>query len=381
MADIFNIYKKLVDSGIHQSLARNVNITFGRRDKPYVGATILPERLVDSNFLVEDELEFIATPANDATRYSQPIRQSAAEVISSRNIILGELDVERELTGKAFDDMVRIAESSEEAARLQLIDWMNTALNISLIEKSEIQRWQMLEDGVVIIKGSDGKENTVTMDRDPNLTITVPAGTAQNPTGLYGTDDPMTYISAMVKALSDKGKTVTRIITDNQTISGLSMNPKMQGRLGNQVFVPSGNSLTTEQRTGLVDVGSLNNYLRTFWGLPPLESYDLTYRTSDYKYKHFKSRGTMLFIGDSGQREIITQAGNLQPTGNLTLENTLGYYAVGLAVGQLSPGRVIVSAEKRLKPVGITGQGFQTSFPVLNKPDSLGVIKFGVPTV
>lgn len=363
MPDIFTLYREIVEEGHQETLARDPRIQFGTPTRQYLGATILPERQVRENSFSESDVRFFATPANDATRYSEP-QMKAGELGASQDIKLGEIDIARQLTGRDFDNIRAIAATNPNAAKAQLIAWLNTALNLSIVEKEEIQRWQLIVDAIIRIRGTDGKTSDVGFASPPEHRITIPSGTTAAPTGWYGAQDPMEAIFYMKTLLNSKGYELARIIGDSDLTAVLATNQVMQGRLG--VFTVSDGTLT--QRTGLVSKAALDAYFGGF-GLPAIEEYNLTYR-SQTGTGFFKPRGAMVFVAATGRSETI----DLGDAGLQIVENTAGYYAIGTAVGEDAPGRVIRTESRNLKPVGIYGQGFQTSLPINQEAEGIGVI-------
>lgn len=371
MADIYSVLEQIISEGIPLQLARNPNIQFGAGTRRYLGAQIMPERLVFENQFTEDNIVYRTTIANDGTRYSEPQLKSGADVATFIDVKLGEIDIARQLTGRDFDNIRKIAKDNPDLARSRLIAWINTAVNLALIEKQEIQRWQAIVEAVLQIEGTDGKIAPRQLIDPDGHRITIPSGTQAAPTGWYGAEDPMEAIFHQKTLLNSKGFEISRIIGDSQITSALVNNATMQGRLGTLTINNQG---SLETRRGLVDKQALDNYFRSNFGLPAMEEYDLTYRTQ-IGSGFFKRRGTLVMVATTGRNEDVEL-----PDGQLlTLENTLGYQATGLAVGEDRPGRVIRSETRFLKPVGLYSQGFATTSPVIVHPDAISVISVDLP--
>lgn len=370
MADIFTVIDEVLRDDQPIVLARNPMIQFGTGNRRYLGAEFLPERPVTENQFTEDKIVYFSIPANDATRYSEP-QLKEGQLVGSFDVKLGEIDIARQLTGKDFDNIRKIAKNNPDQAKAQLIAWLNTAVNLALVEKHEIQRWQALVNGAVTIQGTDGKSSTVAFRDPPGHRITVPSGTVAAPTGWYGTEDPMEAIFAMKVLLASKGYEVARIIGDTDITSAIATNQVMQQRLGS--LTVNGAGFTS--RVGLVDKQALDNYLINNFGLPPIEEYNLTYRTQT-STGFFKPRGSLVFIATTGRSETI----DLGDAGLQVIEDTLGYYAIGIAVGEDLPGRVIRAESRNLKPIGLYSQGFATSFPVPTEVEAVATITVPKPT-
>ncbi len=63
---------------------------------------------------------------------------------------------------------------------------------------------------------------------------------------------------------------------------------------------------------------------------------------------------------------------------SLLLTNTLGYYAIGRATAQLSPGVATKLEYFDGKDSRIEAMGWQTSFPILQDPEA--IVSFTIPT-
>jgi hypothetical protein len=202
-----------------------------------------------------------------------------------------------------------------------------------------------------------------------------PGGTTANPAGWYETDgtyDPFEDIFNQVALLSDKGYQVNRMIGDTQILSAMAKNPAVKAE----------NGITSDQQwclyisRGLVDAASINAYLTGNMGLPPMELYDLRYR-DQINTHFFKPRGSLVLCAATGRTEEFATGTD----GNEfeIVEDTLGYYAIGTAVGEDRPGRVIRARSSNMKPVGLDAQGFATAFPVIQEPESVAVINVQKP--
>lgn len=368
MADIFTLYREIVDNGDLETIARDPRIQFGTPNRRYIGAEIMPDRPVTENQYTESDIRYFTSPANDATRYSEPQMKQVA-VAGTQDVKLGEIDIAAQLTGRDFDNIRKVAISNPTAAKAQLIAWLTIGLRLAIAEKVEIQRWNAILDAVVQVVGTDGKVAPIPLANPVGHRLTIPSGTTAAPTGWYGNEDPMDGIFAMKTFLANKGYELLRVIGDSEITNALVTNPVIQSRLG--VLTVSGGALTS--RVGLPSKQILDAYMQSF-GVPPIEEYNLTYRTQ-LGTGFFKRRGDLAFICATGRSETIDN-GDATLT---VLENVAGYNAVGLAVGEDTPGAVIRTEARNLKPIGIYGQAFQTSFPVTTEPEGIGILKVARP--
>lgn len=368
MADIFTLHREIVEDGDLETIARDPSIQFGTPNRRYIGAELMPDRPVTENQFTESDIRYFTSPANDATRYSEPQMKQVA-LAASQDVKLGEIDIAAQLTGRDFDNIRKVAITNPGAAKAQLIAWLTIGLRLSLVEKSEIQRWNAILDAVVQIVGTDGKVSQVALSNPIGHRITVPSGTTAAPTGWYGNEDPMDAIFAMKTFLSNKGYELLRVIGDSEVTNALVTNAVIQSRLG--VLTVSGGALTS--RVGLPSKQILDAYMQSF-GIPAIEEYNLTYRTQ-LGTGFFKRRGALAFICATGRSETIDNGDSTLQV----IENVSGYNAVGMAVGEDTPGAVIRTEARNLKPIGIYGQAFQTSMPITTEPEAIGIINAARP--
>jgi len=375
MADIWSLMRELIESDEPMAIARNPMVQFGTEQRRYLGATLLPERLVPENEFTEDRIVYFSVVANDGTRYSEP-QLKKGELVGSFPVRLGEIDIARQLTGKDFDNIRRVAANNPDAAKRSLINWLNTACNLAMVEKAEAQRWQAMCNAAITVSQLDEEPYQIAISNPEGHRITVPGGTVGNPAGWYETDgtyDPFSDIFKQVTLLADKGYQVSRMIGDTQILSALANNPAVKQQVGTLTI----NNGALTSRVGLADAASINAYLTGNMGLPPMEIYDATYRTQ-LGTQFFKPRGSLVLCAATGRTEEFmtgTDGGEFE-----IVENTLGYYAIGTAVGEDRPGRVIRAESRNLKPVGMYAQGFATALAVIQEPESLAVINVSKPT-
>jgi hypothetical protein len=293
-------------------------------------------------------------------------------------VTLGEVDTASQLTGNDLDVLMRVAERNPAEAVRRLRTWMINMFPVSLAEKAEIQRWQAFINAAVPIKGMDGNDETIILPNPAGHRRTIPGGTIASPAGWYGpTYDPIDDFVAVKKAAADKGYKINRIVGDTDITTAIAMNNIMRQRVSGTLRIDSGTLVSLGG--GVLSLAQVNNYLSSNYGLPPIEEYDTTYNVlTGTGQAFFKERGALCFFCTTGRdAEFISgqDAADYQ-----IIPDTLGYYAIGTAVGQTAPGKVFANQVKTMKPVGIYGQGFQTSFPVLAEPEAVFVLKIQKPT-
>lgn len=359
MADLYSLVTGLMTDGTIARLAANPLAQFGRPARRYLGATLLPERLVDENAYREDAVKYRTVIANDGTRYS-PAQKKGSELVGSFLVELAHQDIASEMTGRAYDALVKLVGNEQDPmAVARIVNFVDTTITLALAEKSELQRWQAIVSASVPLTGDNGYTETVSYSN--------PSSHRAAAGGTWSSDayDPFTDILAMADLLASKGYTVNRIITSRTVASILAGNDKVKARTGLPIVNVSGTISVSQSRATL---DAINGALSRD-GLPPIETYDLQYRTqtgTDY----FLSRSVFVMLATTGRDESIDR-GDTEPA---VMQDTLGYLALGRAVGQSQPGRVIRSEAFDNKPPRIEAEGWQTSLPVVLEPEAITVI-------
>ena len=359
MADIQTLVNEAQTTGLVDQLARNPQTQFGRPARRYIGAELMPERTVESNEYTEDRVSYRSVIANAATRYS-PVQHKGGALVGSVRVTLAESDIGSELTSREYDALLRIVASRPTMEGMaQLINFLETTVNIPLAEWNERARWQAIVSALVQLRG----DNEYTED----VAYSNPAGHRFACAGVWSNDatDPMVDIFAGAKILTDKGFTVGRIITSRRVVNILAGNAKVKARTGRLIVNTSGQ---ISGSIGRITAAELSQLLQSD-GLPPLEMYDLVYRTMTGSAR-FMPDTVMVLVATTGRDENI----DLGDTRIESLPDTLGYTAIGRPAGQSVPGRKIRSEAKEDKPPRVESQGWQTSLPVMLDPEAVVVI-------
>lgn len=361
--DLQELIDRLLASGDIGAVADNVNAQFGPPTRRYVGATLLPERTVEELAYEEKEIRFRTVIANDGTRYSPAQKKSGGEIIASMFVVLGNQDIAREFTGRDYDGLIRLlGRGRSMEAMLQVIRFVDVAVNLALIELNEKQRWDAIIDARVVRRGDNGYVEPVYYPNPPGSRTYV-AGQWSNP--LY---DPWPDIMGPVQSLANLGYAVNRIITSRKVVSILSANPKIAQRAGMQPLVLNSQGNLVQMSNNLVSRDGLNN-LASRDGIPAFETYDLSYNTQTATTR-FMRDDAMVFACTTGRDAEIVNQQEL-----ILVPNTLGYFAIGPAVGQVDSGRVINLEAYTSKPPRIEVEGWQSGLPVIQDPQAMMVLK------
>jgi hypothetical protein len=356
--DIAALVASIMADGTVPTLASNPAAQFGVAPRAYLGATLLPERTVPENAYREDGIRYRTVIANSGTRYS-PAQKKGADIIGSFLVELGNSDIAREFTSRDYDALIRMLMSRPTMdAAVTLTRWLDT-VNLGLVELNEKQRWDAIVDASVVRTGDNAYTETVTYSN--------PASHRAAAGGTWSSDayDPFTDILAMADLLASKGYTVGRIITSRPIVSILSGNDKVKARTGVATINASGQITATAGRASLDAI----NAALSRDDLPPIETYNLQYRTQTGT-GYFLKRDVFLMVATTGRDETLDM-GDGEP---LVVNDTLGYSAIGRAAGQAAPGRVLRAEAKQDKPPRIEAEAWQTSLPVVTEPEAITVI-------
>jgi hypothetical protein len=362
--DLRTLIERMRSDRVFIDVALNPRAQFGLPNRRYLGATLLPERLVPENAYEETEIRYRTVLANDGSRYSPAQKKGDQSLVGSFLVVLGNQDIAREFTGSDYDGLIRLLSRGGTNATMQamatITRWTDTAVNLGLAELNEKHRWDALINAKVLRRGDNGYAEDVPLSDPPGHRV-VAAGVWSNPA--Y---DPYVDITAGVQKLRDKGYDVNRFVTSTRVLNILAANPKIQQRTGSMLVFNANGSVSTFQTSA--SLSSINARLQAD-GYPAIELYDLKYFTQ-VGTARFMPEDVFFMAATTGRTEEI-------PIGQETIvmENTLGYFAIGRAVGEAAPGRVIREWPFDNKPPRIEAEGWQTGFPVPTDPEAMFVIK------
>lgn len=357
-----NIGQLIYDStvrGDFATIAANPLAQFGTPARRYLGAELLPEQTVRKNAFTERGISFRTIIANSGARHAPSQRKDGA-MVGSMDVRTGNSDIKSVLDSEEYDALVDMLNlDNDMSAVAQMTSFVDTTVNLALVELNEAQRWQAIVNAQVIRTGDNGYTEQVNYPTFAGLRATV-AGQWSNVA--Y---DPMADIMTIVRNMRIRGRKITRVIMAESDREILMSNPKIQARLGYAVVGTTGQ---IQGQPGFVTPEGLDRYFLS-QSLPAIETYDLQYHTS-IGAGYFLPRGSMVFCSTTARdAQIDLGLSELMP-----LYNTLGYLAVGRAVGQSAPGRVIQVKYMDDKPPRLVAEGWQESIVVLTEPDAIGVL-------
>lgn len=358
MATLSSLLASMRADGTVATIAGNPRAQFGRTGRNYLGASLLPERLVPDNAYREESIRYRTVIANDGTRYS-PTQLKAGDLIGSFLVELGDSDIARQFDSQMYDALLRyLASNQSMEAVASITNWLDTAVNLALVEHDEKQRWQAIVDASVVRVGDNAYAETVAYSN--------PAGHRAAQSAAWSTDttDIFEDIFTMADLLASKGYTVNRMITSRTVLAKMAGNNTVKTRTGLAVVNTSGQ---IQSAMGRATADAMNGILQQD-GLPPIETYDLQYRTQTGT-SYFLKRDVFVLVASTGQDQTLDFGDSEE-----LFPDTLGYLAIGRAAGQSAPGRVIRAEAKEDKPPRIEAEGWQTSLPVIMNPEAIAVI-------
>jgi hypothetical protein len=391
MKTYLEFYQDLQEDGHFERLALDPNAQFGSEDQPMLGARFLPEQLKTENAYEETQVRYRTQPALDGSRYSPAQMQESGHLIGSVKVEVGYTDTASQLTGQDHDGLIKLLmRGGDVEALAQAIRWSDTALVQPHTIKNEIQRWQALVLGTVKRRGSDGYVEDVPFYVPAGHRPVVEGGTIAAPQGWYlDSYDPLEDIAAGVEKLEDLGYAVTDMVCTGKLTGVLRRNGEIAKRNSNVIINAAGTIASTSARVTMRQLQSI---------LADEDFAQITKYNSGYEsptgFKRFldiapnADRDYFVIIGRS-QRQwdmatdyagaVDSQVGNFAD-GAITLNNTLGYYAVGRNVSQSAPGRTIHTEVQQRKPQGLYGESYQAGIAVITEPQAIFVIQVKRPT-
>ncbi len=351
--DIPALTAKLTADGKFTQAARLPGLTIGLAGRRYLGATILPVRVVEENIFRDTSIAYRTAMANTGTRYSPTVIEEGATV-GSMLVELGEIDRASEFKASDYDALVKLlGRSGDMAATAELLQWSTKSLALPVQERLEKQRWEAIDDARVVRQGANGYLENVDY---PN-----PAGHRIAGGNLTDANlDPIEVMLTQQQLLAGKGYTVGRIVTSNRVAGLIARHPKVRAAIG-------GEGATVPVR---VTREIVNGYLQDN-GMPALEIYDLTARNPDGTTVRFKRENAMTFLAQTGRTAQVDLPDELR-----LLTDTLGYAAIGRAAGQQDSGVVVKVKYQDEKPVGLRGETYATAGVVVSDPEAIAVINW-----
>lgn len=365
---IYDLVHKLAeDRDILWNIANDPRISFGTSETfRFLMAQFLPNRITDTNVVNEELTKGLEVIADDGEEMSPPqIKERAAGLPVV--VKYGHNDLAQQVDAKTVQLINELLSGNDTAgAESVLARWMVRALRTGLEIKAEVQRCEAIALGQVTIKNKEGAKQVVSYNRSNDFRENIPSGTTAAPLGIYNpaTNPVLEYLVPYRDAMVDRGYQPRAIITSNRIARGFQSHPLVQQTYGGIVINASGN-LETIIRTSNASFAALNSYLAAN-GLPPVITYDRFYPDQLGRTKRYFPEDRLVIIGATNRTEELywTNPESKILTQEL-IEDTLGYYGIGISPGEDRAGAVINLSYSELKPKGTYGETYRNGFPVL----------------
>lgn len=378
LATLTELLDSLKQSSQLSDLMNDPSAQFGTGEEPYLGAQLLPEQLRDENMYKETQIKYRSFLAQAGSYYSPAQLSPSGELIGSFNVELGKKDTADQVTAQDYNNLMKLLnrKASREAI-LAALRWYDNHILRPHLDLNEKERWDAIINASVERLGSNGYRELVEYPNPQgHRPPAISGGYQANPAGWYETDgsyDPFEDVFMMVDLLDKKGYRVNRIVTGGRKlISVMAKNPTVRERTSRITINTSGQ---IEAQPGRATKAQIDAYLNEE-GIPPIEIYRKTYHTRDSGEKLFVPDNKLVFICSTGR----TQPVDLGSRGVLELENTLGYYGIGVPAGQITPGRIVNTEERKLYPTGFYAESIEIGLPVILHPEAIAVLTINEPT-
>lgn len=350
--DIMTLVSQLTENGEFGRIANNPLAQFGTPARRRKGPEILPVQNREENQYSEDGFKARTIVANSGDRYS-PAQLKHGDKIGSTDVKFGNYDIARELTGRDFDAVIKLlSRNMDQNSALRLMKWVNIAIDEALLDLEEAQRWQALVNGQCALMGDNGYLETVQYFSPPGHRVT--------PLEAWSDDtvDPLaTAIHPLVQLAENEGFMISRIVARGSVVAKLTNNAIMRNR-----------SATNDYNApGRASLSRINAIIAED-GLPPIEKYDLRYRTQAGSIP-FMPDDSMLLIAETERDETLALEDREE-----IIPNTLGYFGRGRPVGESTPGLVVRSWFMDDKPPRVKAEGWGTGLPVITEPEAVFAI-------
>ena len=367
-------------SGRLAIIANDTRISFGDENRRLLLSRYLPPRLSPTNVIIEEIVRFGQAIANDGNPLSPPQKKAPPVASLPMTVKLGHIDIAMQMGAKDWHDLgVLVNQTDQSAAEDFIARWLTRNVRLAIESKAELQRGQALTNAAVVVSPMDMDDFTISLPDPAGHRLTIPSGTIAAPAGWYlSTYDPFYEdILPMKRFLADKGCEVMSIIYSSRVEGVLLSNDTVTRRM------PGGVSLVVDsvgQLTSVMGASSQSGLGAVFQanGLPVPVVYDQRYSTQMGSFRYIGDEN-MLFICATGQSENLvypTESG----LKSQIVEDTLGYYGIGVSAGHSEPGLNISQEIRTSKPVGYKVEAYQDSFPVITQPEAIACLKIPVPT-
>jgi len=356
----------LTQNGTFNAMNASLRSQFGRGSRRYIGAELMPERLLpaDSNNVIRaTTLLWRAVIAVDQPRYAPTVKRSSA--------VGGSQLLQTATAGAKADFTVQDADllSSLRGDNLtirdgpRVVELLTNGVIIPLVENVERHRWQAMVGAQVTLAGDNNYREVVNYSNPANSRVAIAPGAWAG-----GSYDALADYMARIAWLRNNGFEPVRSVTSSTMLNKFLANQAVRASLGDIVINGGGTFSVTSPVPSL---SKINQYFAAN-NLPPVETYDLQYRNM-VGTGRFLPVDAWVITGSTGLNENVDLGDNTQEM----LENTLGYVAVGTVAGQGAPGRYSRFVVEEEYPPVAWAEGVQETLPIIQQPNGVTVMTGG----
>jgi hypothetical protein len=362
--DLMELVQSLLDNGDIDDVMSNPAAQFGRAPRQLLGATLLPDRLVDENEFEESDVRYKTTIANDGTRYSPAQLKDSGILSGTVEVRVWSKDIAREFSARDLDAVNKLLRrSDEEAAAVRYLDWFDRMIVGALVDKDEVQRWQAIINARVDRRGDNGFARPEYYSNPAGHRVTAGGTWSSN---LY---DPYDDIVAAADFMRAKGYRINRMVAGSDVITKYGSNTNIVARAGAAPITISSGGVISQRTPSRVSIAQISA-MHALDELPGIERYDETYSTQ-VGDAYFFPRGTLAIFATTGRDDAVLP---MTEEDEILLPNVLGYNAIGTAAGSGDPGRRYYMEVHGGKAPWVQAEGWEESAPVILDPEAIFII-------
>jgi hypothetical protein len=358
------ILEMLRNAGEFDALVTNAAPQFGDTGVPLLGPRYLPERPTGTrgNIYRERNIQFRSPISSNISRYSA-LPKRASTSVGDFLVTTASMGHRADIAAEEYDALMELLNRDvDEAAALQITDFVTTTLLIPELHLAERQRWQAMVDALVKLRGENAfKENIKYPNPAGNRVVIADPWTS-------GTSDAPADLLARIDVLTGLGYTIDAIVSSTRMRNRFLNNAKTQKLVGSIVTVSDTNTLTTVPN-GRANASKVNAWLDSE-NLPPWTLYDSQWKTEEGTGGRFLRDDAVVIIANAGQVVNV----DVSDTQREILPNALGYYAIGRPAGRTEARRYVLVTGYENHPPRVEGEIVWEGIPVLLQPSAIAVL-------
>ncbi|MGK7899078.1 MAG: hypothetical protein AB4372_37040 [Xenococcus sp. (in: cyanobacteria)] len=366
MADnILTIVHKIRDNDHLNIYTRDPMAQFGDfiSSLYYLGTAYLPDLVSQrGNEYTEEDINFRVVAADDSEQYGTPQAKGRTEHTYLK-VEFGNIDALRRLEAWQIDALNRILKrDGEEAATIQLTQFLRNLGEFALKDKRELKRWECLRNGYGIYRTSGNIERQEGHYSPPSTHRFDSPIDISNPA-----ENPLEVIELAVQVLRDAGYAAESMVSRDRVKRGLANNPNTKESASHL-------TVTSSLELAYNKIRNPDKYLDPYLSsseLPPLITYD-AFTFTQKEQKWYLEDDELFVFGRTPRKYPIIHP----QQGRLLTFNSLGYFGIGECQNQTTAGDVIkLKVHDDGKPDYVEVISDSMSGPVIQDPEAVVVVK------